>query len=375
MNAPRGWYADSTRPNTERYWDGRGWTDQTRFPGVTPFASPVPSALPEPEVAPDEVVSMFERSTVGYSLPPDLSAIRDGAQAPPAQTRPPHRPVVVKTLSLLLAMVLVGGGIFLAFGRHSDAGAAVADAVNSALASHSADLTISGSGDSVDGNFTISGTGAIDFAQPALQMSVQIASGSESVNEQVIELDNEMYMSLGNLVGQILPGKSWISLDLGQLTQGGARQSLGTGGSSLTNDPAAALQALSQNGDTVTDLGSSSINGVDVEGYSVHLDSGTLKREIAQGQLPSWMQQAASSISSPNIAYRVYVNGSGQLVRMTTDVTETVGGQSVNAGINMDFSDYGATVNVTAPPANEVGTLQSFLQAAASLSGSSISTN
>jgi hypothetical protein len=28
-----------------------------------------------------------------------------------------------------------------------------------------------------------------------------------------------------------------------------------------------------------------------------------------------------------------------------------VSGQLVNAGITMDFSDYGATVNVTAPPA------------------------
>ena len=41
----------------------------------------------------------------------------------------------------------------------------------------------------------------------------------------------------------------------------------------------------------------------------------------------------------------------------------------------MDFSDYGATVNVTAPPASEVGTFQSFLQAAASLTASSTSTN
>jgi hypothetical protein len=48
-----------------------------------------------------------------------------------------------------------------------------------------------------------------------------------------------------------------------------------------------------------------------------------------------------------------------------------VSGQLVNAGITMEFSDYGTTVNVTSPPAGEVGTFQSFPQAAASLTGSS----
>ena len=365
MYAPSGWYPDTTRPNTERYWDGIAWTEQARFPGVRPFESPVPAALAQPLGDPP-AVSMFEVST---------AAIRDGANAQPAQTHRPRRPVVVKTLSLLLAIILVGGGAFFVVSRHTDADAAVADAVNSALASHSADITVSGSGDSVNGDFTISGTGAIDFGQNALQMSLQIATGPESVGVQVVDLDNEMYMNLGNLVGQVLPGKSWISLELGQSTQGDVAQSLGAGGSSLTNDPAAALQGLSQTGNTVTDLGSSSINGVTVEGYSVHVDAGILKRDIAQGQLPAWMQQAASTISSPNIDYRVYVNGSGQLARLTTDVTEIVSGHLVDVGITMDFSDYGATVNVAAPPASAVGSFQSFLQAAESLSGQFSSTD
>jgi hypothetical protein len=51
------------------------------------------------------------------------------------------------------------------------------------------------------------------------------------------------------------------------------------------------------------------------------------------------------------------------------------GERSARQRLTMDFSDYGATVNVTAPPASEVGTFQSFLQAAASLTASSTSTN
>jgi hypothetical protein len=56
-------------------------------------------------------------------------------------------------------------------------------------------------------------------------------------------------------------------------------------------------------------------------------------------------------------------------------VTEIVSGHLVDVGITMDFSDYGATVNVAAPPASAVGSFQSFLEAAESLSGQFSSTD
>jgi hypothetical protein len=71
VNTPSGWYEDTTRPNTERFWNGWTWTEQARFPGVKPFESPIPPGLAEPHVALPQVESMFERSTVGYSLPQD----------------------------------------------------------------------------------------------------------------------------------------------------------------------------------------------------------------------------------------------------------------------------------------------------------------
>jgi hypothetical protein len=96
VHTPSGWYPDTTRPNTERYWDGRAWTEQARFPGVRPFESAVPPALADPQVMPP-VVSMFETSTVGYSLPRDEGAIPEGAKAEPAQMHRPRRPTVLKS--------------------------------------------------------------------------------------------------------------------------------------------------------------------------------------------------------------------------------------------------------------------------------------
>jgi hypothetical protein len=80
VHTPSGWYEDTTRPNTERFWNGWTWTEQTRFPGVRPFESPIPPNLAEPKVSPPVVESMFETSTVGFSLPRDESIAQVGAK-------------------------------------------------------------------------------------------------------------------------------------------------------------------------------------------------------------------------------------------------------------------------------------------------------
>ncbi len=190
VSTPSGWYPDMTRPNTERYWDGRAWTEQARFPGVRPFESPVPPSLAEPQVTTEGLVTMFETPVTPT-----------GTEAP--QSHRTRRPVVVKALSLLLAMVLVGVGAFLLFGRHADADAAVADAANSALASHSADFTVSGSGGAAGQNLTMTGSGAIDFTRNAMQMSIAVSSGPEKVTEQAIYVNKVIYLNLGSGVGQI----------------------------------------------------------------------------------------------------------------------------------------------------------------------------
>jgi Protein of unknown function (DUF2510) len=363
VDTEAGWYVDATRPNTERYWDGIGWTAQARYPGVAPFDSPVPPTLLDLHST-SPVTTPTPPSTTGFSARP--GGISSPFIAPMIERRPVHRRTgkgtAFKAASLATAVVVVAGGAFLIFGRHADADAAVADAVSSALASRTADVTISGSGGTAGANFTLTGTGAIDFDQNALQMSVTVASGSEQITEQAVYLDNVIYLNLGDEIGRVVPGKSWVSLDLGQLSQGST--SLGSA-SSFGSDPAAALRALSQSGNTATDLGSSTINGVNVEGYSVQIDQATIQKAIAQENVPGWMQQALKSVSDPDVDYKVYVDDAGHLARMTTDVTEKVQSMTFHDSTTMDFTNYGTTVDVSAPPAGEVTSFQSFLQAAA----------
>jgi hypothetical protein len=287
-----------------------------------------------------------------------------GSEAPPQQPGPTRRRAGLKVLTVAVAVVVIAGGSFLIFGRHTSADAAVTDAVNSALADHTADVVISGSVGTGASSVALSGTGSIDFEQNAAQMTIKASGGLQDIQEQAIYLNKVIYLNIGNEIGQVLPGKSWVSLDLSQLS-GGASSSLGNS-SGLNSDPAAALQALRQNGNTVTDLGSSTINGTSVEGYSVHVNPATIKKAIASSNLPAWMKQATDNISNPDVGYKVFVDDSDHLARMTTDLTLTTGGTNVSESLSMDFVHYGTPVTVTAPPPAEVAPFQSLLQAATS---------
>jgi hypothetical protein len=151
-----------------------------------------------------------------------------------------------------------------------------------------------------------------------------------------------IYVNLGSVINQIDPGKSWVSMQPGQLSSASGAASFGSV-NTLGSDPAAGLQSLRRAGNAATALGSSTVDGQSVKGYSVHL-------------------------TNPDRDFSVYVNGTGQLVRMTADLGGTLAGQSVSETDTFDFSNYGAPVTVTAPPAGEVAPFQSFLKAATALS-------
>jgi hypothetical protein len=76
-------------------------------------------------------------------------------------------------------------------------------------------------------------------------------------------------------------------------------------------------------------------------------------------------------LTNPDLSDKVYVDAAGQLVRLTTDVNETLAGQSLSETATMDFSNYGTSVSVTAPLAGEVVPFQSFLKDAQALSSPS----
>lgn len=50
MDVEPGWYPDPWQPDTVRYWDGQGWTEQ-RAPRPTPPPTPVAANAPQESMA------------------------------------------------------------------------------------------------------------------------------------------------------------------------------------------------------------------------------------------------------------------------------------------------------------------------------------
>jgi len=161
----------------------------------------------------------------------------------------------LKALSVVVgAAVAAAGSLVVIVDRHSDANAAVAAAANSALAGGSADVTLTGSGSAAGNTFSMTGTGSIDFAQGAMQMSVDLTEGAQQLSGQVIYQNKMIYVNLGSVINEIDAGKSWVSMSPGQLSSPGGASSLGWF-NALSSDPAAALRALRQEGNAAAGRG------------------------------------------------------------------------------------------------------------------------
>ncbi len=274
-----------------------------------------------------------------------------------APRRRPRRRVVTALVVLVLAAA--AGALVPEVGGGKSAEAAVIDSVNTTMADQTAHVTLNlaVSGPSV--HVTGSGTGGIDFGQNAMQLQMTVGVSGQEVQMQAVYVAGSIYEQIPG-VGQLIPGKSWVSLDLSSLGASGGQSSsaLGSG-----DNPTAMLRLLTQQGNTVVPLGPSTIGGTPVQGYSVTLDAAAIKAQLAHASLPSWMATAVSQLNVQNTTLMVYIDGSGLLRRFRLDLTETVATTGkVTVDESLDLSDYGAPVNITAPPPDQVASFNQFLQ-------------
>ena len=240
----------------------------------------------------------------------------------------------------------------------------VLTAIDSALGAKTADLQMT-----VDitipglGQVTASGQGVMDFTNNAAQFDMTY-HGVKALDGMTISMrytGGDAYVSLP-MMGTLLPGRSWISVPVG--------------GSSLSpgsSNPASLLQILQSEGDQVTPLGSSVVDGMPIHGYHVVVPEAAIQQRIAKADLPVGAAQALQGMfGTGGIAMDVFVNDAGGLLRrLQADLALTLAGHSGTGKITEDTSNYGVPVTVTAPPADQVASLQQFEQAAAAPSSNS----
>jgi hypothetical protein len=277
-----------------------------------------------------------------------------------------RRVAMIGTAVVLIAAIV--GGVFLFGGSSPNADAAVIRAVDHALGGKTASVAASEQIATGGQTINFSGNGSIDFTNNAFELDLSGAVDGQTLTIEALYLEGLIYEGFPQ-IAQLAPGKSWLTMNISSLMKANSS----TNASALGSDPLAALETLAQQGNTVTPLGASTVDGQTVEGYSVAINSSVVHKELNSASLPAWMKKAASQVTSLSGSEKVFINGTTlvQISLASTANTATSGGVSINE--SLDFSNYGVPVTITAPPAEETMPFFQFLQLAKQAETSSAS--
>jgi hypothetical protein len=325
-----GWYEDLFGRDQERYWDGRLWTSYTR---------PVGSDDPGPFAELTKKEAKKERIKA--------QSLEDGV-APPKSRWRRRRAVFNVSAVVVIVAALAGAGVYV-MGNHGDAAAAeaVTTAATQSLNAKSVDMSYSMSFSGMGVNMQLTGNGAFNFADQTGTLTMNVPMAAQP--EQMIMFGQTVYVNVGDL-GQIAPGKSWVSATASELSSG-SWNSVGDGYSQF-EDPAGMLQQLQANGATVTSDGATTFDGTPVTEYSVTEPSSELSQDL--GSLPSSVQQAALGISIPSLTENVYVQWGNLLRAIELPFSFSVQGKTMSMDVQVSLTNYGTPVFILPPSASAV---------------------
>jgi hypothetical protein len=186
--------------------------------------------------------------------------------------------------------------------------------------------------------------------------TAKLAHGS--MREVALEENGDyvIYMRLGFLASQLPGGKQWIKLDVSQL---GKSAGLDVGkllsGSQL--QPTDLLSVLKAEGATVHKLGPATIKGIPTTHYTVSVD--LAKALQSNGLTSPLLSSAVAQMKTLN--ENVWIDKDG-LVRRVAFAYGLPAGGSPRLAMKMDLYDYGAHVDIAAPPSSQVFDATLFAQ-------------
>lgn len=268
-----------------------------------------------------------------------------------------------KTLKVAVAAVAcfaLAVSMFVDLGKSPSAEASVINAVNTTMGDKTANMTVDSTEDLGPLSMTISGSGSVNLTQSEMDLQMLVSAEGQQIPVKAVYVGGTIYESVPG-IAQLVPGKSWVSIDPSPqlpLNQGGSSGALGAGG-----NPTGFLRLLAQQGNQVNPIGPATVDGIAVQVYSVALSQSRIKAELDDPDLPGWVRQMLSEVTVGGIDFDVYIDGQGLLRRETVSAQISVASNTLSVDETMDFSDYGTPVTVTAPPASAVTTFQNFLSA------------
>ncbi len=205
-------------------------------------------------------------------------------------------------------------------------------------------------------------SGAFDYESGDGKFSMDLgslgASGAPGAPSGAIEylmVDGTVYMSadlFGSLSSSpLLDGKKWLSIDP---KDAGVPGSSATGQVDQTN-PESTVDALRGVSGDVQDLGKESVRGVQTTHYRALVD---LQKAIAKAPKAQRDKVAEnlSKLGTADVPMDIWIDGKGLPRKMTMAFDGGAGSTLAGASVSetFEFFDFGANVDVEAPPASEV---------------------
>lgn len=225
-------------------------------------------------------------------------------------------------------------------------------------------------------DLTIHASGAMDLTGKRATMTMQLPQvGSVEVRM----VGHVMYMRLPAAMQTMAHGKQWMSIDLDALLkqQTGATLSQLQGLSG--QDPAQFMTLLQGVSNDVRKVGTEDVRGVSTTHYKVTLDLDKALARISDPATRDSVRQMYDKLGLRTIPADVWVDGDGLPRRVAMTMSGLAKGQTGGSGaamdMTMDFYDYGTSVDVSAPPADQTTDLTGAIGGAASgaISGSGTS--
>lgn len=247
----------------------------------------------------------------------------------------------------------------------------VAEAATKTVAAGSSRIDFEMRMDAGDGSFSLDGEGAFAYGpKPRGWMKMEMpelfpGSGAGSMEMRLV--GDKVFM---RLAGELMrnaglgSGKTWFGFDLTA-----AMDKAGLGSFDLSQlqqqqqNPAELLRLLRLSSTSVEESGEAIVRGVRTTRYSASLDLtksveatadqlGMSEQERQEMRLAVTRMQAQTGLSE--IPVEVYVDADGLLRRMVMTMSMKVEGSEMSMLARYDFFDFGAPVNVKAPPARSV---------------------
>lgn len=215
------------------------------------------------------------------------------------------------------------------------------------------------------GDQAVSGEGVADLAKSTAHFNLHLPPQIGDV--EVIIGGADIYVSTPSLAKPLVGGKPWLHVDRPSLDE----LSQSAGGNSLLSsgmlDPASVLTYLRAVSNDLAKVGTEDVRGTSTTHYAGHIDPNRLAAQIpdqnARDELTKLAQKANQSVPVD-----IWVDDQSRLRKLTVSfdlskvqTDKPTADLSGTVSATIELWDFGASVDTTSPPADQVSDIKPIL--------------